>query len=76
MRRVSYDSFSFYYPETKEMINDSVNLKGVVYSQNKALSAFSLLPIPQVLQTLARYFIKLIQMGSEQVLIELHRKTC
>ena len=42
------------------MIHESVNLKGVQYSQNKTLSAFSLSPIVQVLQTLTRSFIKLI----------------
>ena len=35
---VSYHSI-FYHPETKEMIYESVNLKGPVYSQKKTLSA-------------------------------------
>ena len=56
---VSYHSI-FYYPETKEMIYESVNLKGAVYSQKKTLSAFSLSSLVQVLQMLARSFIKLI----------------
>ena len=59
VRLVSYHSF-FYYPETKEMIYESVNLKGVVYSQKKTLPAFIISPLVQVLQTLARSFIKLI----------------
>ena len=56
---VSYHSI-FYYPETKEMIYESVNLKGAVYSQKKTLSAFSLSSLVQVWQMLARSFIKLI----------------
>ena len=59
VRLVSYHSI-FYYPETKEMIYESVNLKGVVYSQNKTLSALNLSPLVQVLQTLAQSFMKLI----------------
>ena len=59
MGPVSYDSF-FYYPESKGMTHESVNLKGVVYSENKTLSTFSLSPMVQLLQTLAQ--------SSEQVL--------
>ena len=38
-----------YYAETKEMIYESVNLKGVMYNKNKTLSAFSLSPHVQIL---------------------------
>ena len=40
MQLVSYDSFFLYYPETKEMIYDSVNLKGVLYKPKQ--NSFSL----------------------------------
>ena len=53
MQLVSYDSL-YYYAETKEMIDESVNLKGVVYEPKH--NSFSL----QCITILLRSFIKLI----------------
>ena len=38
MRLASYDSF-YYYPETKEIIYESGNLKGVVYKPKQTCSS-------------------------------------
>ena len=50
----------YYYPETKEMIYESVNLKGVVYEPKQNSFSLQSITTRTVLQTLARSFIKFI----------------
>ena len=50
----------YYYAETKEMVYESLNLKGVVYEPKQNSFSLHSMTIVQVLQTLARSFIKFI----------------
>ena len=56
------------------MIYESVNLKGVLYEPKQNLSALCISPHAQVLQTLARSFIKFIHLALNRFSIELNRK--
>ena len=58
-----------HYAETKEIIQDSLNLKGNVYEPEQ--NSFSLLI--KVLQTLALYIIKFIHYTLNKFSIELNR---